>query len=84
MDPMKPGPTGDFPEGKLDDDDEGGLNVAISHDLDGNVRLDFGEPTAWIAMGHLQARELARLIIEHAIGAEHASKLASSFRARGQ
>jgi hypothetical protein len=64
------GPTHDFPEGKLDESDEGGLNIAISHDDKGNVRLDFGTPTAWIALGHVAARALAGLIMEHAVAAK--------------
>lgn len=68
----RPGPTGDFPEGKLNEDDEGGIQVALSHadTPDGRrvVRIDFGKPIAWLGLPRLRALEFARLIIEHAGG----------------
>ncbi len=59
----KPGPTGDFPEGQLNEDDEGGLNIGIGDDK-GNLVLYFGKPVAWIGMPPENAIELANLIIK--------------------
>jgi hypothetical protein len=68
----RPGPTGDFPFGKLSEDDKGGLNVALSHFTapDGTriVRMDFGYPVDWIALPRDQALAFAALIFHHAGG----------------
>ena len=48
-DRAEPGPTGDYPDGKLNDDDKGGLMMAIQVE-NGNIRIDFGTPTAWFAL----------------------------------
>lgn len=63
---MKAGPTHDFPAGKLNADDKGGLNVAIADDGRGNIIIDFGHEVAWIAMSKVQAIEFANLIIDKA------------------
>jgi hypothetical protein len=66
----KLGPTGDFPHGKLSDDDEGGINVALSgHPApDGTpmVRLDFGKPVAWLSLPRDQAIQFAMVLLKHA------------------
>lgn len=66
----KLGPTGDYPHGKLSEDDEGGINVALSHHIapDGArmVRLDFGKPVAWLSLPREQAVAFALLILKHA------------------
>lgn len=62
----KLGPTGDFPQGKLNADDEGALNCVISRE-NGCVRVDFGEPTAWIALPPDLALAFAATIIKHAM-----------------
>jgi hypothetical protein len=63
------GPTGDFPHGKLDDDDEGGINVALSHHdaPDGTkmVRFDFAKPVAWLSLPRAHAVAFACLILKH-------------------
>jgi hypothetical protein len=65
-----PGPTGDFPHGKLDDDDEGGIKVAISGHLapDGTpmVRLDFGKSLAWLSLPRQQAILFAMSLLKFA------------------
>lgn len=67
----KPGPTGDFPHGKLYADDEGGINVAISSHIapDGSqmVRFDFGKPVAWLSLPREEALAFASLIVKHAV-----------------
>lgn len=70
----EPGPTGDFPHGKLSPDDEGGINVALRHfdapDGTRMVRLDFGKPLAWLSLPQDQAIAFAMTILKHATGAE--------------
>lgn len=63
----KLGPTGDFPEGKLDKTDEGGLKIGIAFDSYTNVvRIDFGKEVAWIGMQPAQAMEFAKTIMKKA------------------
>lgn len=63
---MKLGPTGDYPHGKLNPEDEGGLQMAITHDSKGNVRIDFGVPVAWLAFPSDMAITFANLVLYHA------------------
>lgn len=58
------GPTGKFPDGKLDDTDEGEVKMRISHN-DQLVRIDFGKATAWFAMPKSQALTFAFTILDH-------------------
>jgi hypothetical protein len=55
------GPTGEFPQGKLNADDEGELTIAVGIEAD-CVRIEFGKPTAWIAMDPEGALGLAASI----------------------
>lgn len=52
----KLGATNTFPEGKLTEDDEGGIQFAVGV-KDGQVCLDFGKPIAWIGMNPDEADE---------------------------
>jgi hypothetical protein len=66
----KPGPTHDFPQGKLDSNDEGGIGVAVSHQIKGKhrvVRIDFGKPVVWFALDADSALAFASLIVKHAM-----------------
>ena len=64
---MKPGATHVFPQGKLNADDEGELNVAVAADREhGVVRLDFGKPVAWLALPKEQALAWAQSIRDKA------------------
>jgi len=63
------GETGDFPEGKLTEHDEGGIIFALGV-KDGKVILHFGKSVAWIGMNAVQARELAGLLEHRAEQAE--------------
>ena len=70
--PIPPGvgPTKDYPQGKLDEFDEGGLNIAVSHEIRGQhrvVRVDFGKPLAWLAMDAETTMAFASLIVKHAM-----------------
>jgi hypothetical protein len=61
------GPTGDFPYGPLDADDEGGLAVAIAVDpRHGVVRFEFGKPVGWLALPAGHARQLAAVLLAKA------------------
>jgi hypothetical protein len=62
----KLGATGDFPEGKLNQDDEGGLVMKISTE-GGNVRVDFGTQVAWFALPPDAAIDMAKAIIAQAV-----------------
>jgi len=54
-----------YPEGKLNDYDEGELALKIGIEKR-TVAIDFGKPTQWIALPPDQAVEFALLIIKHA------------------
>lgn len=61
------GAAGEFPQGKLNDDDGGALAVGVAFDkLDGIVRVDFGKPVAWLGLPPPQAIAFAKLILKHA------------------
>lgn len=68
----KPGPTGEYPDGKLNKDDEGELQFAVGVTNTGDVFFDFGVKVKWIAMEPSQAIELAKVI---AINAAKASRV---------
>jgi hypothetical protein len=63
---MKIGPTKDFPRGKLNKDDEGGLKIAIHQEGD-VVRIDFGKKIAWIGLPPTEAITFANIITSHAM-----------------
>lgn len=69
------GPTGEFPEGKLNEGDEGELRFAV-YRRSGNVILDFGKPLAWVGLPPNTARQLAALLCKGAdvLEAEQAAK----------
>ena len=62
---MSIGKTNDFPRGKLNNSDEGGLQIAIAVQ-DKTVIVDFGTPTKWIGMDKQTALAFANGIIEKA------------------
>lgn len=69
------GPTGKFPKGKLNADDEGELRFAIAADKERQkVLLDFGKSVKWIAMDPSLARDLAKQLIDKAELAESLDK----------
>lgn len=61
----KIGTTGNFPKGKLNEDDEGELSLMVK-EADGNVHIYFGKPIAWLALPKEQAFQFALLIMKHA------------------
>ena len=67
LQPFNPGATGRFPFGRLGQDDEGELAVAIAADhRHGVVRFEFGKPVGWLALGAAQARSLGQMLIQKA------------------
>lgn len=59
------GSTGQYPDGKLNETDDGEIQLAIYHNQ-GNVIVDFGTRIKWVGLPPQQAREFANLIIKHA------------------
>jgi len=61
------GPTGTHPRGKLGDDDDGELAVAVAVDHPhGVIRIAFGTSVSWIALPAEDARALAQMLVEMA------------------
>jgi hypothetical protein len=69
VDQLRPGPTGDFPDGQLNDEDEGGLMMACTV-VDGRVKIDFGKPIAWFALDADSALAFAYMITGSALRAK--------------
>lgn len=61
----KIGPTGNYPEGKISNDDEGELRIAV-HRTAKDVILSFGKSISWIGLPPGTARRLAKLLIKNA------------------
>ena len=59
------GATGEFPDGKLNENDEGGLQMAI-FTKDENLIIEFGKPVHWLGMSKAEAKEFARAILKKA------------------
>lgn len=54
------GATGEFPEGKLNENDQGEIKFGVAADNDsGKILLSFGKPIAWVGMSPGQAIALA-------------------------
>ncbi|HXI96330.1 MAG TPA: HAD domain-containing protein [Candidatus Acidoferrum sp.] len=61
------GATGQYPQGVLNDDDEGELRLGVTKDpITGLVHINFGKPVAWFALSPPEAIELAKVILKHA------------------
>lgn len=67
------GATGQFPEGQLNDDDEGEIRIAIGS-TEGKVVMDFGKPVAWIGFTPEQARDASELLLKQIEVLEQAEK----------
>jgi len=66
---VEPGATGEYPRGKLNEDDEGELAVRYRVDKEtATVMLDFGKPVEWIGLDGDLAMSLGRKLIQ--MGAE--------------
>lgn len=63
----KLGATGEFPNGKLNEEDEGELKLTVGIDPDSkNVIIDFGKPVAWLGMDAESALKFAEFITKRA------------------
>jgi hypothetical protein len=54
-----------YPHGKLNDDDEGALQLLV-YTEENNVVINFGKPVVWVAMPPANIRELAALLLKRA------------------
>jgi hypothetical protein len=59
------GPTGEFPDGKIDPTDQGSLTLRVGIDeLHNQVVIDFGRMSVrWLALGPNDAIELTEIIL---------------------
>lgn len=70
------GATGRFPEGKLEDSDEGELQLGVAFDkLNGIVRIQFGKPVAWLGLSPSHAIEFAKILLEKATAKKNGIEL---------
>jgi hypothetical protein len=61
------GATNKFPQGKLNQNDEGEIMFAVAADkTQGKVLINFGKPVAWVGMDREQAIDLANSIRQKA------------------
>ena len=61
------GATGNYPDGKSREDDEGEIRLAVTSNMaEGLVGMDFGKPVAWMQMRAKDARNLAAVLIANA------------------
>lgn len=64
---LKLGPTNEFPKGKLNEQDEGEIRIAIAADTKNKkVIIDFGKSVKWIGFDPEQALDVAKSLIEKA------------------
>ncbi len=60
------GATGKFPDGKMNPEDEGELQLGVAHDQD-NVIINFEKPVAWLGLPRKEALQFAQMIANHAM-----------------
>lgn len=77
------GPTGEYPLGKLNAEDQGELTLSVSND-GGKVFIRFGVAVDWMGMEPQGAAELAAAILKHAREAAAESGLAVTFEMFGK
>lgn len=65
MEKSKFGATGQFPDGKMNADDEGEIQFGITNN-GSEVILNFGKPVTWLGMPPSLARQLAAMLTKHA------------------
>lgn len=62
---LKLGPTGRFPMGHLNKDDEGEIRIGVTSS-NGKVVIDFGKPIHWVGLSPEQAKDIAEVLISRA------------------
>lgn len=60
------GATGQFPDGKLNPNDQGELRFGVAKDANGNVHVNFGKDVSWFSRPPATAVEFAKLLLRHA------------------
>jgi hypothetical protein len=60
--PSKLGPTGEHPDGKISEDDEGQIQLAVGVTKTGDVFMDFGTKVKWLAFDPGEAIDVAKMI----------------------
>lgn len=63
--PKTGGPTGNYPDGKLSDDDDGEIQFGICH-VERRIIMNFDKPIKWIGFTRDQAIEVANALLKHA------------------
>jgi len=66
----KPGPTGNFPSGQMNDDDEGEIRIGVGVSDTGEVVMQFGKMIKWLGFEPGDARALAESLTRNADLAE--------------
>lgn len=61
------GATGNFPQGKLNETDEGEITIAVGIE-NGKVIIQFGKPVSWLGLGRSEAMALASSLVDKAMG----------------
>ena len=69
------GPTGEHPNGKIAEDDDGELQFAVGVTQSGEVFIDFGVKVKWFAMPPEEAMSLAQMIAANAQKAARVSDI---------
>lgn len=65
------GATGRFPDGKLNEHDEGEIAFAVAADpIHKKILIDFGKPVAFLGMNPEQAIQLGQMLIDKAVEIE--------------
>lgn len=59
------GPTGEFPEGRLTEKDEGEITIMIATVKD-KIIIEFGTPIVWIGMNRDQATAFGKMLVKKA------------------
>lgn len=60
----KLGATGNFPDGKVNESDEGEIMVGITS-IEDRVILNFGKPVHWIGFTKGQAKQISESLLKH-------------------
>jgi hypothetical protein len=63
--PPKLGATGEFPNGKISEDDKGEIRMLIGVSQ-GKVIINFGKSISWLGLDKKSAIEFAELVLKHA------------------
>jgi len=59
------GATGKFPDGKIDEKDQGQIMIGVTV-KDGRVIMSFGKPTEWIGFTREEAIQIGQTLIDRA------------------